>query len=288
MFPTLFEIGGIRIDTHATFVALGVIVATALWLSESKRRSKLDSRMLLIGLGALTGAAVTSRIGSGVAYLATEPEPTASGLFIEAGRSLLGGLFGAYIGVEITKKFVGVSESTGDLFAPGVALGLAVGRVGCFLSEQLGTPSGLPWAMTMNETGVERGLLCLDCGQCPTCNPATTFHPSFLYEIAFHWLAFVVLWRKRDDPAWRGTLLRRYLVAYALFRFVVEFVRGNVEFLFGLSGSQIFVVCTAAASGLALLLRSRLSSESKTQASTFDSLAASADSATIDSTKADL
>ncbi|MGH1488095.1 MAG: prolipoprotein diacylglyceryl transferase [Acidimicrobiales bacterium] len=257
MYPTLFEVGGLAIGTHGVFVALGLLTATILLLSESRRRQKLDARMLLVGLGALTGAAITSRLGTGITYLATTPEPTASGLFIEAGRSLLGGLVGAYVGVEVTKKLVGISESTGDLFAPGVALGLAVGRIGCFLSEQLGTPSDLPWAMTMNQTGIDRGLLCLDCGQCPSCNPATSFHPSFLYEIVFHTLAFVVLWRKRDDVQWQGTLLRRYLVSYAIFRFFVEFVRGNTEFLFALTGSQIFVVSTALVSIALLLLRSR-------------------------------
>ncbi len=244
MFPTLFEFAGIPVDTHSTFIALGLLAATLLLVHESRRRSKFDRNMALIVLGALVGAAVTSRLGTGIRYLATTPEPTATGLLVEAGRSLLGGLVGAYVGVEVTKKLIGVTESTGDLFAPGVALGLAIGRIGCFLSEQLGTPTSLPWGVTMNQTGIERGLLCLDCGQCPTCAPATTFHPSFLYEVVFHAVAFVVLWRMRDNDRWRGQLLARYLVAYAAFRFLIEFVRGNVEFLFGLTGSQIFIIGT--------------------------------------------
>jgi prolipoprotein diacylglyceryltransferase len=257
VFPSLFEIAGVPVDTHTTFIALGLIAATVSLLIEARRRGKLDQRLIIIGVGALAAAGVTSRLGTGIAYLATEPDPTYRGLLVEAGRSLLGGLVGAYIGVEVTKRFVGVGESTGDLFAPGVALGLAIGRIGCFLTEQLGTPSSLPWSMTMNETGVDRGLLCLDCGQCPTCNPDTSFHPSFLYEITFHTIAFVVLRRKRHDPKWRDKLLRRYLIAYAAFRFLVEFVRGNVEFLFGLTGSQIFIICTSTIT-VALLLATRV------------------------------
>lgn len=252
MFPTLFEVNGVSVDTHAAFIALGLVTATAFLILESRRRNKLDRQLAMVAVGALLAAGISSRLGTGIKYLATEPDPTTTGLFLEAGRSLLGGLVGAYAGVEITKRLVGIRESTGDLFAPGVALGLAIGRIGCFLTEQLGTPSALPWSMSMNDTGVERGLLCLDCGQCPSCNPATTFHPSFLYEIAFHAAAFVLLRHKRDDPAWKDKLLRRYLIAYALFRFLVEFVRGNVEFLFGLTGSQIFILCTTTAS-LALL-----------------------------------
>jgi prolipoprotein diacylglyceryltransferase len=248
MHPTLFNIGGVAIGTHGAFIGLGVLCATVLLLTEARRRGRLDLNLVIIGIGGLAVAAITSRLGTGIRYLATEPDPTATGLLVEAGRSLLGGLVGAYVGVEVTKRLVGVTESTGDMFAPGIALALAVGRVGCFLTEQLGTPTALPWGIQMNQTGVDRGLLCLDCGQCPTCNPSTTFHPSFLYEIGFHLVSFAVLWRRRDDPRWRNKMLRRYLVAYAAFRFVVEFVRGNVEFLFGLTGSQIFIIATTVAS----------------------------------------
>ncbi len=252
MYPTLFEIGGLGIGTHGAFIALGVVCATVLLLTEANRRGRLDLNLIVVGIGGLAVAGVTSRLGTGIRYLATEPDPTALGLLVEAGRSLLGGLVGAYVGVEVTKRFVGITDSTGDLFAPGVALALAIGRIGCFLTEQLGTPTTAPWGLRMNQTGVDRGLLCLDCGQCPICNPTTTFHPSFLYEIGFHLVAFAVLWRKRDDPAWRNKLLRRYLVAYATFRFGVEFVRGNVEFVFGLTGSQIFIIATTAVSLVAV------------------------------------
>ncbi len=252
MFPELFRINGVAIGTHASFIALGVVVGVAFLFTESRRRGKLTPQLVAVAIGALAAAAVTSRIGSGIRYLATDPDPTTQGLLVEAGRSLLGGLVGAYVGVELTKRLVGISESTGDLFAPGAALGLAIGRIGCFLTEQLGTPSSAPWAMTMNQTGVDRGLLCLDCGQCPSCTADTSFHPSFLYEILFHLAAFVVLRRKRDDPQWKDKLLSRYLVAYAAFRFLVEFVRGNVEFLLGLSGSQIFIIATTAVSLIAI------------------------------------
>jgi len=55
-------------------------------------------------------------------------------------RSILGGLVGAWIGVHVAKKIVGYRVRTGDLFAPAVALGMAIGRVGCLLTELPGTP----------------------------------------------------------------------------------------------------------------------------------------------------
>ena len=50
-------------------------------------------------------------------------------------RSVLGGLVGAWLGVHVAKRAVGYRLRTGDLFAPAVALGMAVGRVGCLLTE---------------------------------------------------------------------------------------------------------------------------------------------------------
>ncbi len=53
-------------------------------------------------------------------------------------------------GAIIAKQLVGYKKSTGDLFAPAVALGLTVGRIGCFLTEQVGTATSLPWGVSVN------------------------------------------------------------------------------------------------------------------------------------------
>jgi prolipoprotein diacylglyceryltransferase len=69
-------------------------------------------------------------------------------------------------------------------------------------------------------------------------------HPSFLYEILFHLIAFIALVGVGGRLRKPGDGFKAYLVAYAFFRFVVEFVRDNPEMAFGLSGSQIFLLCT--------------------------------------------
>ncbi len=65
-------------------------------------------------------------------------------------------------------------------------------------------------------------------------------HPSFLYEIAFHLVAFTLLWRVRRGEFRAGELLTLYLAGYAVFRFVVEFVRANELVALGLTRSQWF------------------------------------------------
>jgi prolipoprotein diacylglyceryltransferase len=69
-------------------------------------------------------------------------------------------------------------------------------------------------------------------------------HPSFLYEIAFLLALFAALRWLRPRVAVQGELFKVFLLAYGVFRFSVEFVRGNETFLWGLSGSQVFLLCT--------------------------------------------
>ena len=106
---------------------------------------------------------------------------------------------------------------TGDLFAPAVALGMAIGRIGCHLTEAPGRPTTLPWGIHASATTPE----------CPGCLTGQAMHPSFIYEIAFQLAAFVVLMSIRKRITHPGELFILYLAGYAVFRFLVEFVRAN-------------------------------------------------------------
>ena len=162
---------------------------------------------------------------------------------VRGGRSILGGLAGAYAGAVLAKRVVGYRRRTGDLFAPAVALGMAVGRVGCLLSEPPGTPTALPWGVHLTATEAARTPGCP-----PWCWGGVPLHPSFAYEIAFHLLAFAVLWAtRRRRPAPEGARWVWYLLAYAVFRFAVEFVRGNEVVWQGLTRGQLFLLATGPA-----------------------------------------
>src|SRR5437867_3695988 len=128
----------------------------------------------------------------------------------------------AYAGALVTKRLLGYPRPTGDVFAPAVALAMAIGRWGCFFTELPGTPTTLPWAVRFD--GVPR-------------------HPSFLYESAFQAAMFCGLWWwGRPHVRVPGDLFKIYLLAYAIFRFLVEFVRGNDVVWAGLTRPQLFLI----------------------------------------------
>lgn len=196
----------------------------------------LSEQMLWIAVGALIGGALLAKLSTSWQYIALAPEPSLLGLLERGGKSILGGLAGAYFGAILTKRIVGYREPTGDLFAPAVALGMAIGRWGCFLTEQIGTPTTLPWGLSVSSQVAQH------IPNCPYCASGVKMHPSFLYEIIFHTLMFGWIWWLRPRVYVKGELFKIYLLGYALFRFAVEFVRGNQAVWYGLSRSQLFLI----------------------------------------------
>lgn len=236
MLPILFRIGPFAIASHDFFVLLGVGTALAVFLFDARRRGVLDERLAWIAIGSILTGAVAAKVSTLWAYFDAAPASGVLSALTLTGKSILGGLAGAYVGVIVTKRLVGYRESTGDVFAPAVALGLAVGRIGCFLSEQVGTPTSLPWGISIDTETAARIPMCA------TCSAGVPMHPSFLYEIVFHAVMFPVLRRLAVTVPVRGDVFKLYLLSYAVFRFAVEFVRGNPTAAFGLSYSQLFLV----------------------------------------------
>jgi prolipoprotein diacylglyceryltransferase len=237
MFPTLSDLLPWlpAVDTHSTFVALGLVAAGIVFLIEKRRRGVTDHRIAYLVLGALIGAAVLSRLGTWAQHLDPSQNLTLIEQLSRGNASMLSALVGAWLGVHIAKKLCGYPGRSGDLFAPAVALAMAIGRIGCLLTEQPGTPTGTSWGIVLDAAAAAR-----------TGSPAgVPLHPSFVYEIAFHLAAFAVLWFwLRHRPIAAGETLTLYIAAYAVFRFAVEFVRGNEIAWLGLTRPQLFLLVT--------------------------------------------
>jgi prolipoprotein diacylglyceryltransferase len=230
MVPTLAGLG-----THDVFVGIGVIAAALVFVWEVRRRKVNDDRIWVIVAGTLLGGAVFARLGTWLEHLDLRRNASLMEQWLYGNRSILSGLLGAYLGALLTKRLVGYRERTGDLFAPAVALGMAIGRIGCLLTELPGTPTSLPWAVTLTPEQAAR---------IPHAVAGVGLHPSFAYEIIFQFAAFAALLWLRDRLDAPGELLTLYLVAYAGFRFLVEFVRGNEVVFAGLTRPQLFLaVC---------------------------------------------
>jgi prolipoprotein diacylglyceryltransferase len=235
MYPTLAPLLGVPVPTHALFVALGVLAATGVFVHEARRRGQTDERMLYVVLGALMGGAIFMRLGTWLQHVDLRQNASLVEQWAYGNRSILGGLVGAWLGVHLAKRIVGYRLRTGDLFAPAVALGMAIGRIGCLLTELPGTPTGSTYGVTLDAEAAER--LGAPAG--------VALHPSFAYEIAFHAIAFAVLWLwLRHRLTAPGETLTFYLAAYGIFRFLVEYVRGNEVVWAGLTRPQLFLLLT--------------------------------------------
>jgi prolipoprotein diacylglyceryltransferase len=222
----------VPIGTHDVLVALGVAVATLVFVAEVRRRGVRDDRIWIVVAGALVGGALLGRLGTWLQHLDLRQNASLVEQWLYGNRSILSGLVGAYVGAVIAKRLTGYRERTGDLFAPAVAAGMAVGRVGCLLTELPGTPTSLPWGITL--TAQEAAAI-------PHAVAGVPLHPSFAYEIAFHLAALAALWWLRGRITEPGELFKLYLGAYATFRFFVEFVRGNEVAFAGLTRPQLFL-----------------------------------------------
>ena len=227
------------LGTHELFVVLGAVVAFAMYRYQARRRGMADNAHIVVALTALASGAIVAKGATGWRYLLDAGPDGASvyGLLAYGGKSILGGLFGAYAGALIAKRVLGIRHSTGDLFAPAVAAGMAVGRIGCLLTEPVGTPTTLPWAVALSPSQAASDTGCTAACTLPS-------HPSHAYEILFHLIALVLVLRYGDRLGKRGVVFTVWLLAYGIFRLGNEFLRDNPDVWLGLSGTQVVLLIT--------------------------------------------
>jgi len=164
----------------------------------------------------LAAAAVGALIGSRLLGLA-EQWPTVEAahaqgrllalLISPGGKTIVGGLLGGWLGVEIAKSISGIHRRTGDLFALPLCVGIAVGRIGCLVAgladDTYGKPTSLPWAVNLGD-GIGR-------------------HPVQIYEILFLALLGIVLSKRAKLP--EGTRFRIFLGGYLAWRVAIDFLK---------------------------------------------------------------
>lgn len=216
--------------------ALGILV-----LRREVARSGIDvakgTDIALVGvLGGLLGAKL-------LYVLEHWAEPLADTLFSRGGMSWFGGLTGgvlAGLGMVVWLRLPVMTILAAG--APAMALGQAIGRIGCFLvGDDYGRPTDLPWGIAFPQ------------GLPPTFERV---HPTQLYEAA---LLFPLTWllvRMRRGGVADQAVFGWYLVMAGGVRFVIELVRVNVPVLLGLTMAQLFSIA-AVVLGLALVGRAR-------------------------------
>lgn len=192
------------LGAYGVLALLGILLTAWLW----SRMARRDGRLTLIyfwGLaGAIIGAKLSFLLAEGWAY-------RHDFVALLTGRSITGALLGGYAAVEIGKRYLRYPRATGDLFAAVVPIGIALGRVGCYIDGCcLGVACAPHWWTLEDAAGVARW---------PSPVAEQLFNVAFLI---WTWIA-----GKRD---WLpGNRFHVYLIAYGAFRFLHEFLRENVR-----------------------------------------------------------
>jgi phosphatidylglycerol:prolipoprotein diacylglycerol transferase len=231
MLPEI-DILGLELQTFGLMLALALVASGVL---VAKRLKELGlpvdwayEMMFFAGAGGILGAKLW--------YLAEE----GGSLFSATGLVFYGGAIGGALAVMGYARHRGLLDARlFDMGAPALAIGYAVGRLGCQWAGDgdYGIPSDLPWAMAYPD------------GTVPTTDEV---HPTPVYEFLVMGAVTWWLWRKRD--AYRpGTLFALWAVLAGAERFLVEFIRRNEDIVGPFSLAQFVSVAMIVAGGAWLL-----------------------------------
>jgi len=221
MFPRLITIGSFFLPTYGTLVALAFLVGLYITLHFAKRAGlKSDpivNLAIYTALAGLLGAKIAMVLFDFGKYWSGEIKLFSLETLQSAGVYQAGLVLGFLVAVWYIRREHLPWLTTLDVFAPGLAVGHAIGRLGCLCAGCCwGIATHLPWAITFRNpqawqlTGVPLGI---------------PLHPTQLYESLAEAIIFVVLlWRIRRPHA-EGMIFGLYLILYSISRFIIEFYR---------------------------------------------------------------
>jgi len=204
MYPVLVHIGPVTISSYTVCMLTAFILVGWLSYREAQRRDRLTNETLVVGSIALLSGILGAKL-SMIVFLGPAEFWRQIATIPAHGSALWGGIVIGYLAVVITERVLKVERCTGDLIAPFLPLGQAIGRLGNFLAgDAYGLPSSLPWAVY--QAGAYR-------------------HPVQIYEMIPDLLLFAFLWRRRNVSFRDGELFSMYLIGYSVIRFPLEFLR---------------------------------------------------------------
>lgn len=291
MFPELFRIGNFPINTYGLLLAAAFLFAILIAARLAARDGLPRERVYDLGLWILLAAIV----GSKILMLFTEPGYRENPArlfsldFLRSGGVFYGGFIGAaLVGYFLIRRYKLPWWKTADAFAPGVALGNAIGRQGCFAAGCCwGKPTLHSWGVHFTEqghevTGVPTIVSHLE-------DPAQQaywsqklgglleplhLHPTQLYESFGALLIFLFLFWLHKKKRFSGQVILFYAVFYSVMRFTIEIFRDDprgdiagLTSLTGLSTSQMLSLIVGIGGLIILIIRWRRANEKTEQVS---------------------
>ncbi|MCX5906180.1 MAG: prolipoprotein diacylglyceryl transferase [Deltaproteobacteria bacterium] len=217
MVPILVKFADFTLHTYGVLLAVGFLLAV-LWAAREARREGVDPNLILdmafyLLLAALVGSRVFYVLSN---YHEFRDNPVAMVKFWQGGLVFFGGfLCAVVVGTWYVRKHRLNFQQMADILVPSIALGQAIGRLGCFAAGCCyGLPTNLPWAITFRN---ENSLAPL----------GIPLHPTQLYESGATFIIFIVLMAMRKSRRFQGKILWYYILFYSTIRFIIEFYRAD-------------------------------------------------------------
>jgi phosphatidylglycerol---prolipoprotein diacylglyceryl transferase len=230
VFPVLLKYGPITIYSFGVLMAAGFYFGSLVSVKEYERRGgngdTLWNMLVWVFLAGLFASRVLSIFNNPQAFY----EAPVAEILAGSGFVWYGGFLGGALAAWILGRRHGVDFLTlADCCAPGLLLGQAFGRIGCHVAGDgdWGSVTTLPWGVAYTN-----GIVPWDHP------PGVLVHPTPLYEAAAYTAVFWLLWRWRKSDPPKGAMFAAYLVGNGFFRLLVEFLRIEPRFWFGLSQAQ--------------------------------------------------
>ncbi|HEX5080970.1 MAG TPA: prolipoprotein diacylglyceryl transferase [Blastocatellia bacterium] len=240
MFPELFKIP----FTNFSFNTYGVLLAAAflggmMLMARLAARDGLDKQKSIdLGLWVLAASLIGSKALMVITewdYYSQNPGQILSLDFLRSGGVYYGGFLGAVIASVIVMRYYKLPWwRTSDAFAPGIILGQAIGRLGCFSAGCCwGKPTTAWYGVHFSEKGHEITGVPVN----------VALHPTQLYEAAAALLVLVVLLLIHRRRRFEGQVILAYAMLYSVVRFTIEFWRDDPRGeIYGLSTSQFIAI----------------------------------------------
>jgi phosphatidylglycerol---prolipoprotein diacylglyceryl transferase len=249
MHPILFEIGRFPVYTYGVLLAAAYLLGLQFALMRARTRGLDANRVMDLGIwiiiSALAGAKLLLLI---VEYDTFARNPGDLLTLLRSGGVFYGGLIAA-VGVALwyLRRHKMPMWTVTDVFAPGIALGHVIGRMGCFFAGCcFGRPTDVPWAITFHsEYALQNAGTLLN----------VPLHPTQLYEAGAELLILLVLLAtERKGRPFPGRTFWGYLFLYAVSRFIIEFYRGDARGTIGMFSTSQFVSLLLAPLAIVMLL----------------------------------
>ena len=255
MHPILFEIGGFPVYTYGVLLAAAYLLGLQFALVRARKLGLDGNRVMDLGIWIIISALIGAKLLLLVVDFETfSRNPRELLALLRSGGVFYGGLIAAVIvALWYLRRHRMPVWSVTDAFAPGIALGHVIGRMGCFFAGCCyGRPTDVPWAVTFtNEYAAQNVGTPLN----------VPLHPTQLYEAGAELLILggLLLFEKRGRQ-FPGRTFWSYMLVYGITRFIIEFYRGDLRGMVGdLSTSQFVSILLVPLSLAMLLVLSRRS-----------------------------